>query len=39
MNVLLMQQGMMQEVTFWESEVESMMREMVRVVEEGESSL
>ena len=33
---MLRQQGMMWEVTVWESEVEGVMREMVRVVDEGD---
>jgi len=36
---MIHQQGMMQEVTAWESEVESVMQEMVRVEEEEESDL
>jgi len=36
---MLWQQEAMREVCTWESEVESAMREMVRILEEGESSL
>ena len=36
---ILWQQGEMHEVSAWESEVEGVMREMARLVEEGESDL
>ena len=36
---MLWQQGTMQEVSVWESEVEAEMKEMVRVVSERESDL
>ena len=36
---MLWQQGVMCEVSAWESEVEGVMREMARLVEEGESDL
>ena len=36
---ILWQQGAMCKVSAWESEVEDVMREMARLVEEGESDL
>ena len=37
--VMLRQQGLMREVSVWESEVEGMMREMSKLVDEEESDL
>jgi len=36
---MLQQQSVMREMLVWESEVEEVIREMVRMVEEGESTL
>jgi len=36
---MLQQQGVMREVSTWESEVEGAMQEMARIVEEGGSGL
>ena len=36
---MLQEQGAMREVLVWESEVESTMREMLRLVDEAESDL
>jgi len=37
--VMLQQQSVMREMSVWESEVEATIREMARMVEEGESTL